>query len=93
LAAGGGDATGVGAVTITERERTILQYLVRHNGLSEIGGAYYLLGGHGHIPVRYHAFTLGNMARRGLLTSERGYYQVTDVGRAIAATERENEHG
>lgn len=55
-------------------------------GLSDIGGAYYQLGGHGYVPVRFHPDTLPNMARRGWLMRA-GYWKATINGRAIVAAQ------
>jgi hypothetical protein len=68
---------------LTDRERKIVRGAVDY-GLSDVGGDYYQLGGHGCVPVRYHPDTLRSLERRGLVV-RRGYWAATDVGRAAVA--------
>lgn len=78
-------------IDLSEREKTILRALLRHNALTNTGGEYYLIGGHGTIPIRYNMWTLPNMVAKGLLNNEH-YYSLTELGRKEAEKCSECSH-
>ena len=64
----------------TEREIVLLREGTQY-GLSDSGGQYYRLGGHGVISLRFHPFTLSKMERRGWMAREQGVWRTTQLGR------------
>lgn len=66
---------------LTARELAILRGAFSY-GISDVGGQYYQLGGHGIVQVRFHPSTLANMERKGVLT-RRGYWTATKLGASI----------
>lgn len=65
---------------LTERDILLLKAASRYE-ISDFGGRYYQLGGHGNVPIRYNHRTLPNLEREGYVAYD-GCWKATDVGKA-----------
>lgn len=69
---------------ITDRERTILKAMKRASGhISDDNGRFYLVGGHGNVPLRHDSRTLPRMEAAGLIARKGStLWEITELGKA-----------
>jgi len=68
-------------MNLTARQRALLEEMKTY-ALSDAGGKFYRLGGHGCVPLRYDYRTLPRLHDLGLV-SRRGFvWEITHDGRA-----------
>jgi hypothetical protein len=71
---------------ITPREKILLnaccQYSIYDDRSRKL---YYQLGGHGHVPIRYHPNTLYKLRGLGLVTDSSEGWKATEKGKQVNA--------
>ena len=69
---------------VTARETAILKAMKRAAGhISDANGKFYLVGGHGHVPLRHDSRTLPRMEAAGLIARKgSALWEITELGKA-----------
>lgn len=65
---------------LTSRHAKLLREAT-HHAISDHGGEYYRLGGHGVVPITYNRASYPRLERMGLVTREAGYWKATQAGK------------
>lgn len=66
---------------MSEREKTLLKECCEY-AICTVGKEYYRLGGHGHVPLRYHDATLYKLQKLGLVENH-SYWKATQKGQDL----------